>query len=218
MNILLLENERESDSPLLALVQQCWPGGLILTKTCRDALTQINGPRHIPILIAEQNLTDGTGLDLIQVGHNRGLLAFTHSMLTTAFPDRATVIRAKAVGLGQFLVKPLKSDYLLNALTQTLERIQKANQFNKEADAWELLELKAFLEELTPATINERLIQELVAMAGGIGWIAGVQASIRIRPYLGVSHRKQLFIELALHDLKQNFELVLSWQHVAVAG
>ena len=160
--------------------------------SCRDALTYINGPRHIPILIAEQNLADGTGLDLIQVGHNRGLLAFTYSMLTTAFPDRATVIRAKAVGLGQFLVKPLKSDYLVNVLNQTLARIQNTNQFTREADAWELLELRAFLEELTPATINERLIQELVTMAGGIGWIAGVQASIRIRPYLGVSHRKTI--------------------------
>ena len=218
MNILLLENEREASSPLLDIVQQHWPGGLIQTKACRDALTQINGPRYISILIAEQNLTDGTGLDLIQVGHNRGLLAFTHSMLTTEFPDRATVIRAKAVGLGQFLVKPLKSDYLVNALSQTLERIQKSTQFNKEADAWELLELKAFLDELTPATVNERLIQELVTMAGGIGWIAGVQASIRIRPYLSLTHRKQSFIELALQDLKQNFELVLSWQKVAMAG
>jgi len=46
----------------------------------------------------------------------------------------------------------------------------------------------------------------------------GLLAFIRIRPHLSLAHRKQSQIELALQDLKQNFEMDLSWQTAVVTG
>lgn len=84
-----------------------------------EALLLIESGRRFDLMICDQNLPDGSGLDLISVAHRAG--AIDAAVLITGLDDKAhqekTVLTAKKLGLPllAYLEKPVSKAQLLSA-------------------------------------------------------------------------------------------------------
>lgn len=84
--------------------------------------------RHQYDVMVLDNIMPGQkGLDWLQDQRNRG--GFTDTVLITAYADLQTAIDAMRAGASDFLIKPFRSNQILNALRKCLElaRLQREN-------------------------------------------------------------------------------------------
>ncbi|KAJ57171.1 Fis family transcriptional regulator [Actibacterium mucosum KCTC 23349] len=106
----------------------------------RNFLTKILGPRvkkveqaaspqeatrcldeaHFDLVILDNLMPGGTGLDWVRSQRRRGFFADT--ILITAYADLETAIAALQAGVSDFVLKPFRANQILGAVARTLDR------------------------------------------------------------------------------------------------
>jgi DNA-binding NtrC family response regulator len=78
--------------------------------------------RHFDVVILDNIMPKKTGLEWLAEQRSVGLYAET--ILMTAYADLETAIQAIRVGAADFVLKPFRSNQILNAVSRSLDRIQ----------------------------------------------------------------------------------------------
>lgn len=78
--------------------------------------------RHFDVVILDNIMPKKTGLEWLAEQRSVGLYAET--ILMTAYADLDTAIQAIRVGAADFVLKPFRSNQILNAVSRSLDRIQ----------------------------------------------------------------------------------------------
>ncbi|MEO0388691.1 MAG: sigma 54-interacting transcriptional regulator, partial [Pseudomonadota bacterium] len=78
------------------------------------------------VIVLDNIMPEKTGLDWLAEQRQIGL--FSDAILITAHADLDTAIRAIRAGASDFLLKPFRSNQVLNAIAQSLERAQLRRQ------------------------------------------------------------------------------------------
>ncbi len=85
-----------------------------------EAATQMLDRAHFDIVILDNVMPGQNGVDWLQ--EQRKLGFFADAILITAFADLETAIRAMRAGAADFVLKPFRSNQILNAVARTLDR------------------------------------------------------------------------------------------------
>ncbi|MGV1872269.1 sigma-54-dependent transcriptional regulator [Agrobacterium rosae] len=78
--------------------------------------------RHFDIVILDNIMPKKTGLEWLT--EQRAIGLYAEAILMTAYADLETAILAIRAGAADFLLKPFRSNQLLNAISRSLDRIQ----------------------------------------------------------------------------------------------
>lgn len=92
----------------------------------RDASRKLDG-QHFDVVILDNVMPGKTGLDWL--AEQRAIGFFTDVILMTAYADLDTAIGALRIGVIDFVIKPFRSNQLLNAVARCLDRarLQREN-------------------------------------------------------------------------------------------
>lgn len=88
---------------------------------CTSAMTLME-ERHFDLVIVDNRMQGKLGVDWLAEQRASGL--FPPAILITAFADLETAIQALQAGAADFLLKPFRSNQILNAVARCLERVR----------------------------------------------------------------------------------------------
>lgn len=88
---------------------------------CDTAMTLMED-RHFDLVIVDNRMQGKLGVDWLAEQRASGL--FPPAILITAFADLETAIQALQAGASDFLLKPFRSNQILNAVARCLERVR----------------------------------------------------------------------------------------------
>lgn len=87
-----------------------------------DAAMALMEARHFDLVIVDNLMQGRRGVDWL--AEQRALGLFPPAILITAFADLETAIQALKAGASDFLLKPFRSNQILNAVARCLERVR----------------------------------------------------------------------------------------------
>ena len=87
-----------------------------------DAAMALMEDRHFDLIIVDNRMQGKLGVDWLAEQRASGL--FPPAILITAFADLETAIQALQAGAADFLLKPFRSNQILNAVARCLERVR----------------------------------------------------------------------------------------------
>lgn len=210
MKLLILEDDPVVCAALETAITPTWPFDIQLVPTCSDAIFQLSGPHYIPFFLADLNLPDGDGMNVLKVAFERGLLAFTQSAIMTACASPDHVRRARAIGVQQFLVKPVQP-----ALIQA----ELANRIDCEIRmAGSASDLLSRLQQLDAKCLTDLQVSQMYQLSVLAGCHSVGRALTRLRQYLAKPYRKNSEIEDAWLALKQQCEFLAKSSPVSTQG
>jgi len=92
----------------------------------RDAARKLDA-HHFDVVILDNVMPGKSGLDWL--AEQRAIGFFTDVILMTAYADLDTAIEALRIGVVDFVIKPFRSNQLLNAIARCLDRsrLQREN-------------------------------------------------------------------------------------------
>ena len=88
---------------------------------CETAMVLME-ERHFDLVIVDNRMQGKLGVDWLAEQRDSGL--FPPAILITAFADLETAIQALQAGAADFLLKPFRSNQILNAVARCLERVR----------------------------------------------------------------------------------------------
>ena len=96
---------------------------------------------HFDLVILDNIMPGGTGLDWVTEQRRRGFFADT--ILITAYADLETAIAALRAGVSDFVLKPFRANQILGAMARTLDRKNLAQLAATEPTAFAHLATQA---------------------------------------------------------------------------
>jgi CheY-like chemotaxis protein len=207
MKLLILDDDPVFTAVLQTALVNVWPGQVRIVTHCAAALEVLAGPHYIPLCVLDLKLPDGDGLDVAQTARERGYLAFTELAVMTASPFRASVLRAKELGVAHFFVKPFLPDNIKAMIAKSLSHFHGDREF--------LMQLLGFfrktdISQLTESAVSQYYHLSLLSNAPSVSNALG-----RIRSYMGHRYTKKHEIEMALNALRLHCEFLLGKHRVA---
>ena len=138
-------------------------------------------------VVVDTALPDANGLELQErlAAHRAAPIIFM-----TRFPDVPTTVRAMKAGAVEFLVKPLREDLILGAISQAIER--------SHAELRQEAELRALRERYTSLTRREREVLALV-VAGRLN--KQIAAELAISEITVKAHRGKVMRKMNARSL-----------------
>lgn len=202
MKLLILEDDPVVSSALEAAILPCWPCETQILSSCSDAIFQLSGPHYIPFFLVDLNLPDGDGLNVLQVAFDRGLLAFTRSVIMTACAQHESVRRARSLGIQHFLVKPVQPAALQMQLAHVLDQEMTSSTES-------IADILNRVQQLDARSLNDLQIHQIYQLCVFSGHHSLARALTRIRQYLAKPYRKLGELEDALLALQRHCELLI---------
>ena len=95
--------------------------GRIEEADCAEAASKLLDANHFDIVILDNVMPGITGLEWLN--QQRKLGFFADAILITAFADMETAISAMRVGVVDFVLKPFRSNQILNAVARCVDRV-----------------------------------------------------------------------------------------------
>ncbi|MBL3570381.1 sigma-54-dependent Fis family transcriptional regulator [Rhodovulum sp. BSW8] len=92
-----------------------------------EAAERLLAARQYDVMVLDNLMPGRKGLDWLQTQRDRG--GFTDTIMITAYADLQTAIEAMRAGVSDFLLKPFRSNQILNAVGRCLElaRLKREN-------------------------------------------------------------------------------------------
>lgn len=87
----------------------------------------VEGKKHIQFIISDWNMPGMSGLELLDFRNKRAELSKIPFLMVTVESDREYVLRAVAMGVSDYIVKPFSENIVKNKLTAIYGRTKDRN-------------------------------------------------------------------------------------------
>jgi len=153
MKILLVEDDGTSLKMLNGMLTR--NGYETLTAGSVDeAIGHLEGGNPVGLIISDIMMPDKDGFELLKYRNTKGSLKKIPVLMCTASGDKASVMRCAALGAGDFLIKPIDRETLL-------DKVRKALQ--KRAPMVLVVDDEPMIQEILKVTLEREGINTLTA-------------------------------------------------------
>lgn len=209
MKLLILDDDPIFTMSLQTALVNVWPGSIRIVDNCAAAIEVLGGPHYVPVFVLDLNLPDGEGLEVVRQARERGYLSFTDLVVMTASPFRASVLRARQLGVSHFFVKPFQSDNIKTMIAKSFSEFRGDVEFLKQLLVFFS---KTEASQLTESAVSQYYHLSLLHNSPSVSNALG-----RIRSYMGHRHKKQKEIEKAMNALRLHCEYLIGKSTVALS-
>ncbi|MFT5365573.1 MAG: signal transduction histidine kinase/DNA-binding response OmpR family regulator [Candidatus Latescibacterota bacterium] len=169
---VLVVDDNETNRHILEETLKSWQMTPYLVSNATDALAYLKSDQQCDVVLSDVHMPDMDGFELVQNILDENLLDASRLLLLTSAGQRGDAARYKEMGIAGYLVKPVTSSELLDAIQMMLSNIREEETPLVTQHA--VRESRAVLRILLAEdnVVNQRLASRLLEKQGHVVLVA----------------------------------------------